>query len=94
MGGAQPYYAPVTPQVPKQKNPKTKKMLAFLKAIGAGEHVLVLDADVDVAVDVASRNLPNVLVMKASSVNTYWMLRFDKVVITKAGLDALGERLA
>ncbi|MBR4672874.1 MAG: 50S ribosomal protein L4 [Victivallales bacterium] len=75
------------------KNPKTKKMIEFLKAIGAGDHALVLDAEIDSAVETASRNLPTVLVMKASSVNTYWMLRFDKVVITKAGLEALGERL-
>ena len=39
VGGAQPYYAPVTPQVPKQKNPKTKKIV-----IGVVVGVLVLAA--------------------------------------------------
>ena len=70
-----------------------EEALAFLDAVQAGDHALVLDAQVDVNVDCASRNLPTVLVMPATSVNPYLMLRFKKVVITKAGLDALGERL-
>lgn len=73
--------------------PKTKKMLAFLNAVSAGGNALVLDGEVDCAVELAARNIQTVLVMKASSVNTYVMMCFDKVVITKAGLEALGERL-
>ena len=44
--------------------------------------------------DLAARNLQQVLVLKATSVNTYLMLLFKKIVITKAGLAKLGERLA
>lgn len=76
------------------KQPKTKKMIEFLKSLNAGEHVLVLDAEIEESVELAARNLPTVLVMKAMSVNPYLMMRFDKVVITKAGLEVLGERLA
>lgn len=39
VGNAQPYYAPVTPKAPKQKNPKTKKIV-----IGVVVGVLVLAA--------------------------------------------------
>lgn len=73
--------------------PKTKEMTAFLKNVGAGEHALVLVDEYTDNVDLASRNLPNVLVLKASSVNTYLMLLFKKIVITTAGLQALGARL-
>ena len=74
--------------------PKTKKFVQFLKAVKAGDNALVLDAPVDLNVELASNNLPLVLVMSAISVNPYLMLRFKKVVITKAGLEALGERLS
>ncbi len=73
--------------------PKTKRMLEFLKNLGVGDNALVLVEDYDENVDLAARNLPNVLVLKASSVNTYLMLLFKKIVITSAGLDALGSRL-
>ena len=78
----------------ENQQPKTAKMKAFLKAINAGEHVLVLDDDIETSVELAARNLPTVLTMRAASVNPFLMLRFKKVVITKAGLEALGERLA
>lgn len=74
--------------------PKTKEMTAFLKQIEAGDHALVLVDEYSDNLDLAARNLPNVLVLKASSVNTYLMLLFKKIVITAAGLEALGARLA
>lgn len=74
--------------------PKTKEMTAFLKQIAAGEHTLVLVDEYSDNVDLAARNMPNVLVLKASSVNTYLLLLFKKIVITAAGLEALGARLA
>jgi len=74
--------------------PKTKKMLSFLHNLGVAENALVLVEDYNENVDLAARNLPNVLVLKAASVNTYLMLLFKKIVITSAGRDALGKRLA
>lgn len=76
------------------KAPKTKKMVEFLKALGLSGNILILDANLDTAAELASRNLPTVLAMKALSVNPYLMMRFDKIVITSAGLEILGERLA
>jgi len=74
--------------------PKTKEMTKFLAAVGAGDNVLVIVDDYSVNVELAVRNLPKVLLLPASAVNTYWMLLFKKVVITNAGLEALGQRLA
>lgn len=78
----------------KFNTPKTKEMTAFLKAVNAGEDALVLVDDYTENVDLAARNLQQVLVLKATSVNTYLLLLFKKIVITKAGLEKLGQRLA
>ena len=77
----------------ENKEPKTKKMIAFLNAVAATESVLLLDADVEPEVALAIRNLPEALVLEAANVNTYLMLSFEKIVLTKAGLEALGKRL-
>lgn len=77
----------------KFDEPKTKQMVAFLKAVGAGEHVLIIVDDYDANVVLSMRNLPNVQIFRAASVNTYWMMRYKKVVITSAGLEALSKRL-
>ena len=74
--------------------PKTKQMVGMLNNLGLGENVLVLVDDYSENVDLAARNLPNVLVLKASSVNTYLMMLYKKVVLTVAGLEKLGARLA
>jgi len=74
--------------------PKTKEMTKFLAAVGAGDNVLIIVDDYSENVELAVRNLPKVLLVPASAVNTYWMLLFKKVVITSAGLEALGQRLA
>jgi len=74
--------------------PKTKEMTKFLAAVGAGDNVLVIVDDYSENVELAVRNLPKVLLLPASAVNTYWMLLFKKVVITKAAMETLGQRLA
>ena len=73
--------------------PKTKSVVAYLEAIGAGQNVLLLDADVECCLELAARNLGSVMVMSAASVNPYILMYFRKVVITKAGLEVLGKRL-
>ena len=74
--------------------PKTKEMTAFLKRLEAGDHALVLVDEYTENVELAARNLPSVLVLKAATVNTYLMLLFKKIIITKAALEQLGKRLA
>ena len=41
----------------------------------------------------AGRNVANDLLMTASEVNTENLLAFDKIIITKEALEALGNRL-
>ena len=78
----------------KFDTPKTKEMNAVLKALDAGNDALVLVDEYTENVDLAARNLPNVLVLKATSVNPYLLLLFKKIIITTAGLKDLGVRLA
>ena len=94
----------------KLDTPKTKDFVAFLKAIGVeGQKVVVLvkaDALYEVEdekakggfrfpnIVLASGNLSNVNLIAAESVNVYSLMWGDKVVITSAGLKALGQRLA
>ena len=73
--------------------PKTKEMVKFLNAVGAGDQVLIIVDEYSENTVLAMRNLPNVQLFKAAFVNTYWMLRYKKIVITKAGLDILSGRL-
>ncbi len=74
--------------------PKTKEVVALLNGLQAGDDVLVLVNEMSPNLEMAARNLPGVEVMKVSAVNTYFMLLFKKVVITKDAVEALGGRIA
>ena len=93
----------------KPETPKTKDFVAFLKAIGVeGTAVVLVESAAMNVIDddkaaygfrepnlvLASRNLGNVILVAAESVNPYTLMKGDKVVITSAGLKALGQRLA
>ncbi len=74
--------------------PKTKEFSAVLKNLGLDRGGLfIVDANND-NVLLAARNIPTVEVVTAALVNTYQMLRYKNVVITKAGMEALEKRLA
>lgn len=74
--------------------PKTKQVVALLDGIQAGDDALVLVKEVSPNLEMAARNLPGVEVMKVATVNTYFMLLFKKVVITRDALEELGARIA
>ena len=74
--------------------PKTKEFVAVLKNLGLDRGALfVVDANNE-NVLLASRNLPKVEVVTAKLANTYQLLRYKNVVITKAGMEELEKRLA
>jgi large subunit ribosomal protein L4 len=55
--------------------------------------VLIVDgAEVQLAFAQAARNLPGVDVLPVQGINVYDILRHDKLVLSKAALDALQER--
>lgn len=73
---------------------KTKEFAAILKGLGMDRGGLFVVDTVKDDIRIASRNIPKVEVVPADLVNTYQMLRYKDVVITKAGMEALEKRLA
>ena len=73
---------------------KTKDLAAIVTALGGkNKPTLVVTEQVDKNLKLAARNLPNVQVEPVGSVNVYELLRFEKIVTTKAALEKLGAHL-
>jgi large subunit ribosomal protein L4 len=78
----------------KLSSHKTKDFAGIVANIGVKNvPTLVVTDLVDKNLKLASRNLTNVQVEPAGSVNVYELLRFEKIVTTKAALEKLGARL-
>ncbi|MDD3118788.1 MAG: 50S ribosomal protein L4 [Victivallales bacterium] len=73
---------------------KTKLAQQIFDNLKVEKTALLVVRDYDMDMDLATRNLANVLVIKADSVNVYMLLYFDKVIFTKDALDAFVQRLA
>lgn len=76
------------------EQPKTKVMASILAALEANVKSLVVLADWDNNVELATRNLANAMVAKSTGLNVYDILNHDKVVITKDAVAKLEEVLA
>lgn len=73
-------------------SPKTKAFAAKLKAMGL-DSVLVIADQVDDNLILASRNLPNVLVVEPRYADPLSLVHFKKVLVTKAAIEQLKEML-
>ncbi|WP_416191767.1 50S ribosomal protein L4 [Neisseria sp. CCUG12390] len=71
--------------------PKTKEFAEQVKNLGL-EQVLFVTKQLDENVYLASRNLPNVLVLEAQQVDPYSLLRYKKVIMTKDAVAQLEEQ--
>lgn len=78
----------------KLAEPKTKLVASALKKLNAGKGALVVLDAVSADVARASRNLKNVEVASAQNVNTYQMMRFNKVIVSKPAVEVLSKRIA
>ncbi len=72
--------------------PKTKLLADKLKGMGLGS-VLVITDGLDENLWLASRNLPNVLVVEAGHADPVSLVHFDTVLITKPALAKVQEML-
>lgn len=72
---------------------KTGAMVKRLKALG-WTSALVVDAAVDQGFDRAVRNIPKVQALPTVGANVYDILKHDVLAVTKAGVEALAQRLA
>ncbi|MCK8787904.1 50S ribosomal protein L4 [Roseomonas sp. NAR14] len=71
---------------------KTKALAGQVKALGWAS-ALVVDATVSEGFGRAARNLPHVHVLPTIGANVYDILKHDVLAVTRAGVEALQERL-
>lgn len=73
--------------------PKTKSLVAKVKALG-WTSALVFDAAPEEGMVRAARNVPKFQVMPTVGANVYDILNHDVLAVTRAGVEALKERLS
>ncbi len=73
--------------------PKTNLLAKTLKNLGL-DNVLVLNEAFDEKLYLAARNLPNVGICDAASIDPVVLIRFEKVLITLPALKLIEERLS
>ena len=74
--------------------PRTKEFLEVLSGLGlAGRSVLVCVSPGDRNLTLSARNVPRVELTSGEAVNTYQVLRYDKLLFSRAALDRVQQRL-
>ncbi len=73
--------------------PKTKLLATKLKALEL-DNVLILNEAFDEKIYLAARNLPNVGICDAASIDPVVLIRFEKVLVTLPALKMIEERLS
>ncbi|OGT67050.1 MAG: 50S ribosomal protein L4 [Gammaproteobacteria bacterium RIFCSPHIGHO2_12_FULL_45_9] len=76
------------------ETPKTRDLVAKLKQMDLTERTLILVEDWSINLLLAARNLPNVWVLTADTVDPVSLVAVDKVMITVPALRKLEERFA
>jgi len=77
------------------KEPKTKQFSALIESLVPGARRTMIVTEVkDEKTHLASRNLTNVLLLSAATVNTEQLLAFDKIIVTREALQKISERIA
>ncbi len=75
--------------------PKTRQLVQKLKGMGLMDaRVLIITDALDDNLWLASRNLPNVLVIEARHVDPVSLIRYDRVVMTSAAVKMVEEMFA
>ncbi|MBN2506946.1 MAG: 50S ribosomal protein L4 [Verrucomicrobia bacterium] len=77
----------------KLDSPKTRAFLDVLRNIGCTGSALVVTADPDRNLQLASRNVGAVELTTSDALNTYQVLRPDKLLFTRAAFEKLEARL-
>ena len=74
------------------KAPKTAELAGKLEKLGLANALVVDGAELDRNFQLAARNIMNVDVLPVQGINVYDILRRDKLVLTKAAVEALEAR--
>ena len=71
---------------------KTKALLGHFSGLGLTNALIIDGAELNAGFATAARNIPNIDVLPIQGINVYDILRRQKLVLTKAALDALEAR--
>src|SRR6266852_4918916 len=71
---------------------KTKALIGHFSGLGLTNALIIDGAEVHAGFATAARNIPNIDVLPVQGINVYDILRRQKLVLTKAALDALEAR--
>jgi len=73
---------------------KTKRLVEILRELGFGETgVLIVTDEKDLHLERSARNLPDVKVLRVAGLNVFDVLRFPKLLLTRAAVAAVEARL-
>jgi len=78
----------------KLSSPKTKDFVGVLSALDLKGTALIVSQEVDKNLMLASRNVEKVTLTTSESLNTYDVLRSDKLVFTKGAFEKVEARLS
>ncbi len=73
--------------------PRTRELVGVLAALQLQGSLLVVSEGTDKNLLLASRNLPKVEVTTGSNLNTYQVLRYDKLLFTRLAFEQVEQRL-
>ncbi|WP_443748063.1 50S ribosomal protein L4 [Asticcacaulis solisilvae] len=74
--------------------PKTSALKASFEKLGLKNALFITGPEVDANFALASRNIPNIDVLPTAGLNVYDILRREKLVLTKAAVEAIEARFA
>ena len=74
------------------KDAKTKALVGHFSGLGLTSALIIDGAQVDAGFANAARNIPNVDVLPVQGINVYDIVRRQKLVLTKAAVEALEAR--
>jgi large subunit ribosomal protein L4 len=77
----------------KLASPKTKEFLGVVKALDLNGTTLIVASGTDKNLTLASRNVPNVALTTSELLNTYDVLRPDKLLFTRTAFEKIEARL-
>src|SRR6185503_14609126 len=77
----------------KLDSPRTKDFIGVISALDLKGSTLVVSTGADKNLTLASRNVPNVTLTTSESLNTYDVLRPNKLLFTKSAFEKIEARL-
>ncbi len=77
----------------KLASPKTKEFVGVISALELKGTTLIVSTGADKNLTLASRNIPDVALTTSDSLNTYDVLRPDKLLFTKSAFEKVEARL-